>query len=167
MSEAARLEQSFDHADKERFDLAEVAAQATGTDQALTHRNQIRYTGPESGCPMTGSPELMVQLLDKLVDNARDFTPLGGLIEVRLEPAPAGLTLSVFNQGSSLPEDTTDIFGPFVSLRDGNEKGHLGQGLLIVRLIADFHGARVDAGNTTSDNIRGVRFRVVIPATAA
>jgi signal transduction histidine kinase len=167
MSEAARLEQSFDHADKERFDLAEVAAQATGTYQALTHRNQIRYTGPEHGCPMTGSPELMVQLLDKLVDNARDFTPLGGLIDVRLEPTPAGLSLSVFNQGSSLPENTADIFGPFVSLREGSTKGHLGQGLLIVRLIAEFHGARVDAGNTTRDNIRGVRFRVTIPTVSA
>lgn len=167
MSEAARLEQSFDHADKERFDLAEVAAQATGTYQTLTKRNQIRYVGPASGCPMTGSPELMVQLLDKLVDNARDFTPLGGLIEVGLEQTPGKLTFSVFNQGSSLPEDATDIFGPFVSLRDGSEKGHLGQGLLIVRLIADFHNARVDASNTHSGHLNGVLFRVVIPTTDA
>ncbi|MCW8868251.1 MAG: ATP-binding protein, partial [Marinobacter sp.] len=130
MSEAARLEQSLDHADKEQFDLAEVAAEATAAYQALDSSHQIRYSGPQAGCKITGSPELMVQLLDKLVDNARDFTPQDGLIEVGLETTSEGLCLSVFNEGSTLPEDTTtDIFSPFVSMRDGQEQGHLGQGL--------------------------------------
>jgi len=165
MSEAARLEQSLDHADKERFDLAEVAAEATAAYQALDSGHQIRYSGPEAGCAITGSPELMVQLLDKLVDNARDFTPPDGLIEVGLKNTPEGFCLSVFNQGSTLPEDTTtDIFSPFVSMRDGQEQGHLGQGLLIVSLIADYHGARVEARNRTQGGIDGVSFRVIIPA---
>lgn len=165
MSEAARLEQSLDHADKEPFDLAEVASEATAAYQALDNSHQIRYAGPKADCPITGSPELMVQLLDKLVDNARDFTPEGGLIEVGLETNPDGLCLSVFNQGSELPEDTsTDIFSPFVSIRDGQEQGHLGQGLLIVSLIADYHGARVEARNRIQGGIDGVSFRVIIPA---
>ena len=165
MSEAARLEQSLDHADKEQFDLAEVAAEATAAYQALDSSHQIRYSGPQAGCKITGSPELMVQLLDKLVDNARDFTPPDGLIEVGLKNTPEGFCLSVFNQGSTLPEDTTtDIFSPFVSMRDGQEQGHLGQGLLIVSLIADYHGARVEARNRTQGGIDGVSFRVIIPA---
>jgi len=165
MSEAARLEQSLDHADKEQFDLAEVAAEATAAYQALDSNHQIRYSGPDAGCAITGSPELIVQLLDKLVDNARDFTPQDRLIEVGLETTPEGFCLSVFNQGSTLPEDTTtDIFSPFVSMRDGQEQGHLGQGLLIVSLIADYHGARVEARNRTQGGIDGVSFRVIIPA---
>lgn len=164
MSEAARLEQSFDHADKERFDLAEVASQATAAYQALAPGHRIEYAGPEQGCAMTGSPELMVQLLDKLVDNARDFTPEQGLIRVELEPRADTLCLAVFNEGSSLPNTAgTDIFDPFVSLREGREEGHLGQGLLIVRLIADFHGARVEAANGAESSIDGVRFSVIIP----
>jgi len=165
MSEAARLEQSLDHADKEQFDLAEVAAEATAAYQALDSSHQIRYSGPKAGCKITGSPELMVQLLDKLVDNARDFTPQDGLIEVGLETTSEGLCLSVFNEGSTLPEDTTtDIFSPFVSMRDGQEQGHLGQGLLIVNLIADYHGAHVEARNRAQGGIDGVCFRVMIPA---
>lgn len=166
MSEAARLEQSLDHADKEHFDLAEVAAQATAAYQALDSSHNIRYSGPETGLQITGSPELMVQLLDKLVDNARDFTPEDGLIEVGLETIAEGLCLSVFNEGSSLPENSaTDIFSPFVSLREGQEQGHLGQGLLIVSLIADYHGGRVDAHNRIQGGIDGVWFRVIIPAS--
>ena len=165
MSEAARLEQSLDHADKEQFDLAEVAAEATAAYQALDSNHQIRYSGPDAGCAITGSPELIVQLLDKLVDNARDFTPQDGLIEVGLETTSEGLCLSVFNEGSTLPEDTTtDIFSPFVSMRDGQEQGHLGQGLLIVNLIADYHGAHVEARNRAQGGIDGVCFRVMIPA---
>lgn len=166
MSEAARLEQSFDHADKEPFDMAEVACQATAAYQALDSGHRIHYQGPDQGLMVIGSPELIVQLLDKLVDNARDFTPEDGLILVSLAATAGSLTLTVFNEGSALPDNTagTDIFDPFVSLRDGREEGHLGQGLLIVRLIAEFHGARIEAANASAQGVSGVRFRLTLPA---
>lgn len=161
MSEAARLEQSLDHAEKETFDLADVAAQTTQAYQQLDPDHHIHYSGPATGCPYYGSPELLVQLLDKLVDNARDFTPPQGRIEIRLRPGPGQLELSVFNEGSSLPENlTSDIFSPFVSVRAGRQEGHLGQGLLIVRLIAEHHNGQVMASNETD----GVRFKAFLPS---
>lgn len=164
MSEAARLEQSFDNADKEAFDLADVIGQATAAYQALEGHHQLHYSGPESGISLTGSPELMVQLLDKLVDNARDFTPENGRILVGLEQTEGPVCLSVFNEGSALPDNPdTSIFSPFVSVREGREEGHLGQGLLIVQLIADFHGGHVEAANEARNGIDGVCFRVIIP----
>ena len=165
MSEAARLEQSFDHADREPFDLAEVVSAATAAYQGLDPGHQLTYDGPETGLWMSGSPELMVQLLDKLVDNARDFTPGGGLVLVSLAQEGELLRLSVFNEGSSLPGDLFgEIFNPFVSLRDGSGEGHLGQGLLIVRLIAEHHGGHVRAGNQMHNGVAGVRFDVTLPA---
>ncbi|MDX1458064.1 MAG: ATP-binding protein [Marinobacter sp.] len=160
MSEAARLEQSLDHAEKETFDLAEVVAQTTLAYQELDPNHRIDYSGPTSDCPCLGSPELLVQLLDKLVDNARDFTPAQGRIEVRLRRRQGHLELSVFNEGSSLPDNlTSDIFSPFVSVRTAKQEGHLGQGLLIVRLIAEHHGGEVSATNESG----GVRFTVLVP----
>lgn len=165
MSEAARLEQSFDHADKEAFDLADVIGQATAAYQSLDEHHQFDYAGPESGISLMGSPELMVQLLDKLVDNARDFTPKDGRIQIGLEQTERHTCLFVFNEGSTLPDNPdTSIFSPFVSVREGREEGHLGQGLLIVQLIADFHGGRVEAGNETRNDSEGVCFRVIVPA---
>src|SRR5690554_2989732 len=164
MSEAARLEQSFDHADKEAFDLAEVVSQASAAYQTLDPHHQLIYTGPESGITLVGSPELLVQMLDKLVDNARDFTPENGRIEIRLDQHPEHCQIEVFNEGSSLPATSgVDIFEAFVSQREGKTEGHLGQGLLIVRLIADFFGGRVDARNQHFNGIDGVSFRVIIP----
>ncbi|WP_417515557.1 histidine kinase dimerization/phospho-acceptor domain-containing protein [Marinobacter sp.] len=166
MSEAARLEQSFDNADKEAFDLAHVISEATKAYQILDPHHQFNYTGPESGINLTGSPELMVQLLDKLVDNARDFTPPNGRIITGLEQTESRVCLSVFNEGSTLPVNPdTSIFSPFVSVREGREEGHLGQGLLIVQLIADFHSGRVEAANEVQSSIDGVCFRVIIPST--
>nr|WP_281494823.1 ATP-binding protein [Marinobacter sp. S6332] len=164
MSEAARLEQSFDHADKEDFDLAEVINQASAAYKALDPDHQIIYTGPESGISFVGAPELLVQMLDKLVDNARDFTPENGRIEIRLDQYPEHCQIEVFNEGSSLPTNSgVNIFEAFVSQREGKTEGHLGQGLLIVRLIADFLGGRVDAQSQRLNGIDGACFRVIIP----
>ena len=160
MSEAARLEQSLDHAEKETFDLADVCVQATQAYQSLEPDFRIRYQGPQSGVRYQGSPELLVQLLDKLVDNARDFTPKNGLIEISLRTESKYHLLSVFNEGSALPEElANDIFSPFVSVRDSEQEGHLGQGLLIARLIAEYHGGRIQAANEQG----GVRFTVSLP----
>ena len=160
MSEAARLEQSLDHAEKETFDLADVCAQATQAYQSLAPDFRIRYQGHEQGLRCYGSPELLVQLLDKLVDNARDFTPENGLIEISLRTEPRMLLLSVFNQGSALPDElASDIFSPFVSVRSSGNEGHLGQGLLIARLIAEHHGGRIQAVNENA----GVRFTIALP----
>ncbi|MBR9872183.1 MAG: histidine kinase [Gammaproteobacteria bacterium] len=164
MSEAARLEQSFDQADKEHFDLAEVVRQACAAYQQLDPHHQYHCDEPDTACPLLGSPEMLVQMLDKLVDNARDFTPEGGAIEMRLEHDPEHYTIEVFNEGSNLPVNPgVDIFGAFVSQREGKAEGHLGQGLLIVRLIAEFHSGRIDAQNQHLNGIDGVAFRVIIP----
>ncbi|QSP95350.1 histidine kinase [Marinobacter salinisoli] len=165
MSEASRLEQSLDRAEHEAFDLAQVVSETVQAYQSLDTSHRINYQGPFTGCPMRGSPELLVQMLDKLVDNARDFTPEQGRIEVRLKTAEnrKDYELCVFNEGSSLPEQfADDIFSPFVSVRSGSQEGHLGQGLLIVRLIAEHHRGSVEAENREG----GVLFRMHLPAQA-
>ncbi|PFG10904.1 histidine kinase dimerization/phospho-acceptor domain-containing protein [Marinobacter sp. LV10MA510-1] len=166
MSEAARLEQSLEAEHKEVFDVAEVLTQVTAAYQALDPHHVIVYQGPEHGSQVLGSPELLVQLLDKLVDNARDFTPGGQRIELDLRRVDQGWQLSVFNQGSRLPAGA-DIFSAFVSHRTGElntSEHHLGQGLLIAQLIANYHLARLDADNQSQNGLDGVAFRLVIPA---
>lgn len=163
MSEASRLEQSIAQAEPERFDLAEVLAMATQAYQSLDPDHRILYSGPEHGCSLSGAPDLIVQMLDKLVDNARDFTPAGGTIEVRLRREDDGFVMEVDNEGPPLPERMTrEIFGAFVSIRDEGDNGHLGQGLLIVTLIADFHRGQARARNRQDG--RGAVFEVWLPA---
>src|SRR5690606_27332949 len=108
-----------------------------------------------------GAPELIAQLLDKLVDNAVDFSPADSVITIDLRDAtPGTLELSVINTGPPLPETHSDrLFESMFQLRTPTpERGapvHFGLGLYVVRLIADFHGAEVFAENlSVSSSVR-------------
>lgn len=165
MSEASRLEHSIEHTERERFDLAEVVSGACAAYQVLDPQHRIEYKGARSGCPCEGSPELLAQMLDKLVDNARDFTPTSGSIEIRLSRDPRGYLLEVDNEGSQLPAHMRDaIFQAFVSVREQDRGEHLGQGLQIVQLITGFHGGTVSAHNRPGAD--GVIFSVRLPLPA-
>ncbi|MDX1528477.1 MAG: ATP-binding protein, partial [Gammaproteobacteria bacterium] len=109
-------------------------------------------------------PDLIAQMLDKLVSNARDFASPGTTILVQLQKSRSRAVLEVLNDGPPLPAEMAGkLFESMVSLRSGEKSAepHLGLGLYIVRLIADFHGARAQAENRPDD--KGVAVRVIFP----
>jgi signal transduction histidine kinase len=70
--------------------------------------------------------------------------------------------LAVENEGPPLPEPgPARLFDSMVTMREGGRDAHLGLGLAIVRLVAEFHGGRVAAANLAAG--RGVRFVVEVP----
>ena len=83
-------------------------------------------------------------MLDKLIDNAVQFGVPQTVIQVHLHKQEKGVLLTVANEGAIIDEAQRDrVFDPMVSLgrKDANTS-HLGLGLYVVRLIADFHQAR-------------------------
>jgi two-component system, OmpR family, sensor histidine kinase ChvG len=110
-----------------------------------------------------GSPDLIVQMLDKLMDNAADFCPPGGRIDLTLETDARVCRVAVTNPGPLLPPQLDGrLFESLVSHRPASEsKPHLGLGLYIVRLIGDFHHASVTATNLPDQS--GVVFTVELP----
>ncbi|MEQ8953709.1 MAG: ATP-binding protein, partial [Gammaproteobacteria bacterium] len=124
----------------------------------------IQTRSPNHEVMIHGSPDLIMQLLDKLVDNARDFCPEDGVIELGLTETGEGVRLTVANDGPLLPEHMqAQLFDSLVSVREKREANtaHLGLGLYIVRLIAERHGARVFAENR--EDGFGVIFGIVLP----
>ena len=103
------------------------------------------------------------QLLDKLLDNARDFRAEGSLITVRLYQQDYDCYLEVENNGPNIPlELIAGMFNSMVSARAaGAGHAHFGLGLYIVRLISQFHGGSVSAHNFSQPE--GVMFRVRLP----
>ena len=110
-----------------------------------------------------GSGELVAQLLDKLVDNAVSFSAPGSRIDVALVAAGDELVLSVANRGPPLPAKMRGrLFDSLVSIREQRDgRPHLGLGLHIVALVADFHGGRCEADDLPDGS--GVVFRVWLP----
>lgn len=174
MSEATRLEQGLASAERERFDLAAVVGACVAGYRLAYPQRAFELELPQERVLTRGSADLAAQLLDKLVANAVDFSaeadPRGAPIRIALGIAGGFAELAVENRGPLLPEEMRGkLFQPLVSLRgrraeraDGEQHGesagaepHLGLGLYIARLIAEFHGGAVRAENLPSQD--GVR----------
>jgi two-component system, OmpR family, sensor histidine kinase ChvG len=110
---------------------------------------------------IVGAPELVAQLLDKLIANAVEFATADP-VTVALDVAPDTVRLAVDNLGPPLPAEMQGrLFDSMVSVRAAarGEEPHLGLGLYIVRLVAQFHGAAAHAANRADG--RGVTVGVV------
>jgi dedicated sortase system histidine kinase len=167
MREATRLEQTLSSsAARERFDLgAFVATAAEGYRSAFPERTfDVRV--PPAPATIDGSPDLVAQLLDKLVENAADFATPGTPIEIAVERRDHEVALAVANVGPRLPAGSEErLFDSMVSVRSetkDTDGPHLGLGLIVVRQIAAFHGATVAARNT--EHVSGVVVSVTFPA---
>jgi signal transduction histidine kinase len=160
MSEASRVEELMQHAEPEDFDLASVLRATVTAYRDVYPARQFEFITALHDAPMRGSPELLIQMLDKLVDNAVDFSAAGDAIRIGLAGAAERLVISVSNPGSSLPERMrTQLFDSMVSVRSSAGSRHLGLGLYIAKLIAEGHG-----GSISADNIDGgVQFSVMLP----
>jgi dedicated sortase system histidine kinase len=171
LSESTRLERLLESAERERFDLAQVVAGCVEGYRSAYAPRAFELDRPEAAATVEGVPDAIAQLLDKLVENANDFAPPGKPIRVALEPRARVLVLAVENDGPPLPESArAQLFDSMVSLREpqapsaADDAAHLGLGLYIVRLVAEFHGGRVRAANLPGG--RGVRFEVELPWTS-
>ena len=99
-------------------------------------------------------------MLDKLVDNAVDFSGDNEIIKVGLQQQEDWLIVTVANPGPSLPERMrTQLFDSMVSVRGSGGDEHLGLGLYIAKLISEGHGGRISAVNIEG----GVQFSVTLP----
>jgi signal transduction histidine kinase len=106
--------------------------------------------GPELACDETR----IHQVLDNLLNNALKFTPSGGSVTVRAQPAPAGWQLTVADSGVGIPaSELSRVFSAF--FRGSNTAVGLGQpappgtglGLVVSRAIVELHGGTIQVAS--------------------
>lgn len=91
---------------------------------------------------------LIEQLLDKLIDNAIEFDNGECPIQIELTQHAHRLNIKICNCGQSLPQGfEQQIFEGMVSIRAPSPHTHLGLGLHMARLIAEYHQAQLTAHN--------------------
>ena len=103
-------------------------------------------------------------MLDKLAANAVDFATGDDQVELTLAREQGTAVLRVSNRGPLLPGGMKErLFDSLVSVRKSapGDEPHLGLGLYIVRLIAEFHGGRATAMDRPDAS--GVVFEVRLP----
>jgi two-component system sensor histidine kinase MprB len=91
-----------------------------------------------------GEPDRVARAINNVLDNARKWSPPGGVIEVELRNG----IVSVRDHGPGFhDEDLPFVFDRFHRARDARSKPGSGLGLAIVRQAAEAHGGFAEAGN--------------------
>lgn len=111
-----------------------------------------------------GNADSLLQMLDKLLNNALEHSEHGDLVRVSLEKSDGRALLRVLNHGDPLPEDTDSLFRPLVSASPTRREGNLGLGLYVAQTIARHHGGSVRV-EALSDR-PGAVFSVDLPLIA-
>jgi two-component system, OmpR family, sensor histidine kinase ChvG len=163
MGAATRVEEGIGSAERVRFDLVPVLDSAVAAYRAAFPARGFQFECAAATLSLTGAPDLIVQMLDKLIDNAVDFSPAGSTITVRMREESAAAVIEVDNPGPALPLHLEGrVFESLWQSRPGSDGlPHLGLGLYIVRLIAEFHGGEASARNLANGS--GVRLSVRLP----
>ncbi|MGH8267885.1 MAG: ATP-binding protein [Steroidobacteraceae bacterium] len=147
MGAASRVEEAIGGADRSRFDLVPLLESAVAAYRSAFRERGFSTELPGEAVTVDGAPDLIVQMLDKLIENAVDFSPPGATITVRLRLEPQTAVVEVDNPGPPLPREAQgQLFESLWQSRTGSDsRPHFGLGLYIVRLIAEFHGGGASA----------------------
>jgi len=122
----------------------------------------VRFETRLEPCVVAGEPDRISRAVSNLLDNARKWSPAGGVVEVALE---AGGTLTVRDHGPGFAtEDLPHVFERFYRADRARGMPGSGLGLAIVRQAAEAHGGRVEADNAPGGGAR-VRARFGPPET--
>ncbi len=165
LTEAAHIEEALTQDEYSKFDYAAMVKEYVSNTR-LKHDNvRFKYAGPDSGIYVMGSDLRIAQLLDKLTDNAVDFSDNESEIVFVLKLHGENAELSVLNEGAIVPEEVLDaLFTGMISNRPGKDsKPHLGIGLFVANRIARQHGGALHISNRTDR--KGVTVGVVLPTT--
>ncbi len=107
------------------------------------------------------------QVLTNLIQNALDYTPRGGTVEIAAEllAEPSGrgfVEVAVYDEGPGVAAcDRERIFEPYVRAGEHSRAGGLGLGLAICKRIADAHGGSIGVSERQGG---GSRFAFTLPA---
>ncbi len=153
MREAARLEQVINASTMEPHDINQLLANITSGFSAVWPEIDIQYQN-QKPLKVIIAVELIAQALEKLLSNAVDFAKADSSILVSIQAdeiqSNTSLFISVSNEGDLLPKGKEkQLTENMVSIRSQNhsEAAHLGLGLYMVKLIAQYHGGGVEIRN--------------------
>ena len=159
----ARVEQLQAPADVGETTAGELAREvvASRAAQLAARGLQARVSGAGER-RVRGDLFLLQQALANLVDNAIDFSPAGGTIEIVLEEGGERQAFAVRDHGPGAPDYAlAQLFERFYSLpRPATGRKSTGLGLAFVREVARVHGGDADFANAADG---GAVARLLLP----
>lgn len=112
-----------------------------------------------------GEPIMLAAVIRNLIDNALQFTPRGGRVNVRISRDGINAILEIRDTGPGIPPTDLDrIFEPFFRGSRPSADG-TGLGLSIVKRIVQRLNGSVTLANITDKGQSGLRVMVSLPVT--
>lgn len=161
-TEATSLEGALQNIEAEDLDLAAIS-EGYAHDAALARPDRVIHFSSECTAKVRGDEARLIQMLEKIVQNAIDHAPEGGRVEIRAGSDDGVAWVRVENDGDAIASDGEEFFEPFASFRSGPVRrgDNLGLGLYVARQIARAHGGDVGVVRPLAHS--GAAFEVRIP----
>jgi len=150
---------------RQRTELSQVIVEAIELAGPRLEQHFVDVQVLREGIEVDVDPARMAQVFANLLANAAKYSDAGSRILVSANREPAGVRVTIKDQGIGLAPDTYErIFEPFVQQPEGRERaaGGLGLGLAIVRNLVAAHGGTVRAESGGAG--QGSAFIVELPA---
>lgn len=124
---------------------------------------QINYKTQPVDCMVEIDPHLMQRVFENLLQNAYQYSPEGGVVELRLQRMINRIVVILRDQGPGIPEDKLEtIFKRYYRIKQAGENSPegLGLGLTISKHITEAHGGKLFAQNNKEG---GAEFVLELP----
>ncbi|MFK7814925.1 MAG: proteobacterial dedicated sortase system histidine kinase [Gammaproteobacteria bacterium] len=164
MSEATGLDHSLQSSEKEIFNLTELVKGCAEGYQGAYEKYLFETEIETQVLQVNGVPENIAQLIDKVIANAVEFSHQKNAIKIKLSKQMGQAKLVISNNGPLLSEEMQGrLFESMVSVREQKREGetHLGIGLYIARVIAEFHQGHITIENNNDRS--GVMVSIWLP----
>ena len=120
----------------------------------------IDFQPPSGPVQIDADGEQLQQVLVNLLLNALEALPLGGTIDVTVQPGPSSVEVRVRDSGAGISVELLPrLFEPFAS----DKETGLGLGLVVSRRIVEDHGGMLQARNRPDG---GAEFTFALPKRA-
>jgi two-component system sensor histidine kinase QseC len=157
--ELARLSPESQRASYESVELHQLVREQIAANLALVDRKQLEVSlGGTAPVVVRGNPRLLAILVRNLLDNAINYTPVGGSIEASIDLLPGGAQLCISDSGPGIPAPQRQLalqrFYRLPAQQGDAGVSGCGLGLTLVDMIAQLHGARLELGDATPAGLR-------------
>ena len=129
---------------------------------ATAKQHQVRVNVQRQACSLIADSAKLHDIVRNLVENAINYTPAGGTIEIDADVVDGKYRLAVKDNGPGIPEeDLTRVFERFYRVDKSRARpGGTGLGLAIVKNLAYVLGGEVTATNRPGG---GAEFTLTLP----
>lgn len=134
----------------QRFDFIHVVRDALETYEPVLAERRIQVEVDDAGeaVIVRGDPDLWMQALANIFDNAYKYAPEGGVVRVSLTSSAEQITLIIGDNGPGLSNsDLERVLRRFYRGQNAVTVEGNGLGLSFVKAVAELHGAELELSN--------------------